>query len=497
MGEIKKQSISSAIISYIGVAIGFLATAIVMPKLFTTSEIGIYKVVLSVSGLFAAIFSLGISQIIVKSYYEYVSTLKSYNAYLRFVLRNLTISSFLVAPFFFLTTDYTLDTPNSSLDYTKSVEFLVLIYALIVGRIYFIGFDALLRIRKKVVTSVIIQNGVLKLYPLFVYLLYYLKLIDFETSILFYVSIYFVLPFVGWYLLRQSKFEEIKNIDVETVKSNRLKLGLFGTLTIIGSASVLFLDTIMVNNILDEQSTGIYAVMFMFGMVVSIPSRPLRSISQSLISNAFAKNEINKVKEIYVKSCRALFVIGSLILLVIICWIPVLLDFLDPEYAVGLNVVYFIGLGYLIDMSTGVNSEVIAASKYYWLGTPLTLLLMILTITTNIILIPVYGISGAAMATFFTLLISNLIKILIILKLFKTQPFNGRYLIGILAFGLIFYLQTNYAFVRDIWLNSLFETIAYGIFMLFLFYNLRVSSDVNGMINRIVYRVFKINLTKD
>lgn len=496
MGIIRKQSVSSAIISYIGVAIGFLATGIIMPKIFSASEIGLFKLVISVSGLFAAIFSFGISQIIVKSFYEFVSSKASYKKYVIFVLRNLTISSFLVAPFFFLSTELSLDSANSTIEFAKSTEFLIFMYALIVSRIYFIGIDSLLKIRKKVVISVTIQNIVLKLYPVLVYLLFYLNIIDFNTSIIFYISIYFILPFIGWYYLRINKFEDIDISEEKVEKSNRFRLGVFGTLTTIGSATVLFLDTIMVNKILDENATGIYAVMFMFGMVVSVPARPLRSIAQSLISDSFSKQDLDKVREIYVKSCRSLFVIGAVIFLVISCCIPVLLDFLDDQYRIGLPVIYFIGIGYLIDMSTGVNSEFIVASKYYWLGTPLTLLLMLLTIITNIVFIPIYGITGAAIATCLTLAISNLIKIILIKVLFKSQPFNLKYVFGILVFSGIIIIQYNFSFVDNIWINAILETIIFSGALLTILYLLRVSEDVNQMVNRILFRFFNINLDK-
>ncbi|PLW99339.1 MAG: hypothetical protein C0593_03430, partial [Marinilabiliales bacterium] len=59
MGTIRKQSIIGTIVIYFGVIIGFINTGILLPKLFSTSEIGLINVLVAYATIFAQFASLG------------------------------------------------------------------------------------------------------------------------------------------------------------------------------------------------------------------------------------------------------------------------------------------------------------------------------------------------------------------------------------------------------------------------------------------------------
>ena len=59
MGHIKKQTIKGSVYSYIGVFLGFLISGLLLPRLLTTEENGILKLLISYSTLFAQFASFG------------------------------------------------------------------------------------------------------------------------------------------------------------------------------------------------------------------------------------------------------------------------------------------------------------------------------------------------------------------------------------------------------------------------------------------------------
>ncbi len=61
-----------------------------------------------------------------------------------------------------------------------------------------------------------------------------------------------------------------------------------------------------------------------------------------------------------------------------------------------------------------------------------------LNITLNLLLIPVYGAVGAAIATAISVSSVNFLRVLQIYSLFKIHPFNGKYLLPILASFILF-----------------------------------------------------------
>ena len=66
MGEIKKQGISNAIISYIGIAIGFINLLVLQPILLSPEEIGLTRILFSFSALLATIIPMGMVNIILR-----------------------------------------------------------------------------------------------------------------------------------------------------------------------------------------------------------------------------------------------------------------------------------------------------------------------------------------------------------------------------------------------------------------------------------------------
>jgi hypothetical protein len=93
-------------------------------------------------------------------------------------------------------------------------------------------------------------------------------------------------------------------------------------------------------------------------------------------------------------------------------------------YIGGKTVLYFFLFSRMIDLVTGVNNEIILYSKYYRYSLILIILLGGLTVVTNLIFIPIYGILGAAIATTMSLVIYLLLELVIVWIKFRTQPFS-------------------------------------------------------------------------
>jgi hypothetical protein len=58
MGVIQKQGIANTIVSYTGIAIGFINILILQPLMLSPDEIGLTRILYSVSSLIATVFPL-------------------------------------------------------------------------------------------------------------------------------------------------------------------------------------------------------------------------------------------------------------------------------------------------------------------------------------------------------------------------------------------------------------------------------------------------------
>ncbi|MFV0377199.1 MAG: lipopolysaccharide biosynthesis protein [Mangrovibacterium sp.] len=222
-----------------------------------------------------------------------------------------------------------------------------------------------------------------------------------------------------------------------------LDVALFSIVTGLGSMVVFNIDKIVVNQMLDLSNTGVYTIAFYFGSLVVIPSRPLLKIAGTLIADAWSRNDIQTVKEIYYKSCINQFVIGGFLFLGVWANIDNILFILGDDYSESKWVIFFIGLGYLFDMLTGANALVIGYSKYYRVALVFILILIAIVITLLYMLIPIWGITGAAIAIAVALMLNNFMRFLFLFKKFRFQPFSVNFLVvAVFYLSLFFILKT-------------------------------------------------------
>ena len=76
-----------------------------------------------------------------------------------------------------------------------------------------------------------------------------------------------------------------------------------------------------------------------------------------------------------------------------------LFSFLPEEFTAGIMVFLFLMIGKLFDMYMGINSMILNTSKKYRIDILFTFILIVLTGLLNYLLIPIYGIKGAAVTS--------------------------------------------------------------------------------------------------
>ena len=113
MGVIKKQSIQSTILVYIGVFIGFFNAAILMPNLLSAEQKGLLDFLNSLSSIFAAICTLGLPFVTLKLFPKFRDNTSGHNSFFTIVVI-VSIVGFLLGLGIFLATKELLISPKNS-----------------------------------------------------------------------------------------------------------------------------------------------------------------------------------------------------------------------------------------------------------------------------------------------------------------------------------------------------------------------------------------------
>jgi O-antigen/teichoic acid export membrane protein len=181
---------------------------------------------------------------------------------------------------------------------------------------------------------------------------------------------------------------------------------------------------------------------------------------------------MKEVEEIYYKSARYMIVLGGLIFLGININVSYMLSFLPNEYADGIWVVFIVSISALTTMGFGSNAAMIFNSEHYRFGVFLLLFLVASAFLLNIMLIPIYGIEGAAIATAASAILYNLLRYFFIWAKYKLQPLSIKtlFIVAVIFICWIvnhFIPDTNYQLI-NIAIHSVIITLLYCVFIYFL-----------------------------
>jgi O-antigen/teichoic acid export membrane protein len=165
---------------------------------------------------------------------------------------------------------------------------------------------------------------------------------------------------------------------------------------------------------------------------------------------------------------------------------------LPKSYSEGIFVVFIIGLSKYFDLILGNNNAIIFNSKYYRAVLFLGLLLGFFAITLNMILIPLYYIKGAAIATLISITLYSIAKLLFVVLKMKLYPFTFKNIyslaIGLFCFFAFYYWDFPFHPVINIVLKSILVTLLY----VFLTYKANLSEDINSVIEKTL-KIIKMN----
>jgi len=214
----------------------------------------------------------------------------------------------------------------------------------------------------------------------------------------------------------------------------------------VGGALITNIDTFMVASLLGMEATGLYVWGLNIINAIIIPYAMLSSIAAPFISKYWTDNDMLSMNKLYKQSSSSLLLFCSALYFAV--WLGLddlyLLLPKGDQYAQTKYAVLILGAAKIVDVSTGFNGPIIAYSTrnkaFLWiLGVTAAI-----NIGLNFILIPLYGIEGAAAATLISFIIFNLIKYFFIKLAFNLSPFNLNFFyiffISMALFGLFYFL---------------------------------------------------------
>jgi len=486
LGIIVNQSVKGTVYIYIGVILGFITTGILLPRIYSTEQVGLLKILVAYSSLIASFGTLGFNGVSIRLFPFFKDERHKHHGYLVDILL-IGMIGFLISTTLLLV----LKPWISSFSAEKSALFLEnfnYLIILIFFQIFFSLLDAYNSALLNILLSIFLREVLQRILIILSIGLYFIDLLNFNQFVILYITA-ISLPtlFIIISLIQKRQFSlqpEFKFLN----RSLLITIASVSASSILNGFSLIIIqnvDVIMINGMIGLGNTGVYSVCFFFGLVISLPARSIIKIVNVVSAQAWKENNIKLIQDIYSKSCLTLFIIGLLLFIGLWANIHNILHILGPNYSEGKWVIFFIGLSSLFDMITGANGSILGTSKYYAMQTGFMVILVFLLILINLVLIPRFGITGAAMGGAVSLGILNLMRYLYLLYKFEFQPFNIRFVyvaaLGAGSYYLSILIPQISNFIVDIGIRSLFLIIVFCTPVYFM----KISDDINNKADEI------------
>jgi O-antigen/teichoic acid export membrane protein len=489
LGIIAKQSVYNALYTYIGIGLGFITTIFLYPHILDPDQYGLTRVLISASMIGAQFAHLGIRNTIIRFFPVFEKSGKKQHSLL-FLSLIIPLAGFLVfSLFFWLFRDFLIDfyVDRSPL----FVDFYIYILPVTFFILYFDVLNSYLRSLRDSITGSLISEVVLRSVVILILAVYFFGLVSFQTFILLFALAYGIQPLL--LIITLIRLDEFRITPRFTVLRKTLARGMasYGLYTLLGGLTTVIVwnvDILMLGSLSGLEQTAIYAIAFYIGTVITVPQRAIEKIATPLIADLIHQRNWGEVEKIYRKTSLNQTIAGTLILLLVWVNTEQLLNLLPDVYADGRYVVLFIGLGKLFDMATGINGSIIVNSKYYRFDLFTNLLLILFTVSSNLILIPEYGIQGAAIATMLSIFLYNLIKYIFVWIKFSMQPFSLNYL-WLILFSAISLLLISMLPELTIIPNIMVTSVILLLLYVFPVWWLKLSDDFNLLIRQIMNKV--------
>lgn len=460
--------------SIFGVIIAFV-TRILIARHFTQTEYGIFSLGFTILSIFVMIGTLGLQDGIARQIAFYhgkgkgdkVISIVSYSILFAIFVG---IILFLIA--FFLSDILSINFFNlPALShplkiFSTAIPFFILIYIITA---IFRGFGSA---KERAIFQDVLRN------LLFLFLLFFIIWVGypFDWVIVAYsVSIISTSIFFIVYFLIKSPLFSIRIHSLDLSIGKELIFFSFPLFLITILYYIMgWTDTIMLGYFKSAEAVGLYNAASPLGRFISMALASTVFIYMPISSELFVKNKISDMKRSY-NILTKWVCIGTLPLVVIFVFFPYLvMTFLFGfKYALAGTALQILAIGFFVNNLMGPNGAVLTAMGKTRFLMYTSLVAACINIILNSLLIPRYGINGAAIATVTSLILINVIKSIKLYSISKIHSLEKNVLKPIILFiiiAYIIYFISTRIFAVTFWMLPLLFIFFVVIYVLSLFF---------------------------
>jgi O-antigen/teichoic acid export membrane protein len=277
---------------------------------------------------------------------------------------------------------------------------------------------------------------------------------DFDLFIKIYSFLFLLLALILFiYLFSTGKIHFTFSVSKVTrrffKKIVRLSAFVWGGTLVYNLAAVA--DSVIIVGVFPDGAAmlGLFTFAQYLTSIIQAPQRSIVAASVAHLSQAWKDKDYSKISRIYQRSSiNQLIFSAGMFCLIGLNYNDAIISFkMQQDYLVALNVFLFMGLVRIVDMGTGVSGQIITTSTYWRFDFITGIILLLIMLPLTWLLTMKLGLVGPAVSNLIAFTIYNFIRYLFLLRKFNMQPFTIKsfytLLLAAVCFGFCYFLFRN------------------------------------------------------
>lgn len=313
--------------------------------------------------------------------------------------------------------------------------------------------SAATRVSKKMKYSVMASDIIPSSLNLLVFLLIYWLSKSILSAVVAYVIAFAVGLIAAVYYLHKlignrKITDDISLISTKTVLLYSLPTAGAGFFGILMSR----VDRVLIGYFRPAADVGIYQAASQFAIIFAIILFGFNTVLTPFIAHLYHQKNITKMKEMFQINTKWGVYVSIPVFLTILFVPQELLQVVFGEiFTVGASTLIILAIGQMVNASTGAVGVILTMTGRQKRWFAASVIMFILNVLFNVLLIPIYGFMGAAVATTITVSVLYLYGLFDVKYSLHIWPYDRRYIKGLIAAGITIFVLL----VLNQWVNWL------------------------------------------
>ena len=311
-----------------------------------------------------------------------------------------------------------------------SIYFKIISIGIVPFVLYFINSERLRGLKKIKEYSFLKYMGLLFFASILLFISFFFVKKIYVPIVVYVISIFIMLAFSVFFWIKNfAKYKnvanyknKIKTISYKNILSVSIPMFLTSSLALIMG----WTDIFMLGIFRSASEVGIYRVAFRVAAMTSIALLSVNSIVAPKFAEFWGKNDMKGLARIARQSTKLIFWTSLPIVLVFWLFPSLILGIFGNEFKKGVLVLIILTFGQFINTVVGSVGYILQMTGKEKILQYVVLVAVLVNIGLNIVLIPKYGINGAAFASMFSLAIINIISFFLVKKYYGFYTINFK-----------------------------------------------------------------------